>query len=77
MVRLQHKYLTLTARQPDEEAIFQVYQGLGLQIMRKRRIVAGLLAQAYEKREQAEVGLHLLSEALADVSETDGPLFGG
>jgi predicted ATPase len=65
------RYLTLTARQPDEEAIFQVYQGRLELVDNARAYWLAMLAQAYEKREQAEVGLHLLSEALADVSETD------
>ena len=64
------RYLTLTARQPDEEAISHVYQGLELADNMQTHWLA-MLAEAYEKREQAEVGLHLLSEALADVSETD------
>ena len=64
------RYLTLTARQPDEEAIFQVYQGLEL-ADNARAYWLAMLAQAYEKREQAEMGLRLLSEALIDVSETD------
>jgi predicted ATPase len=65
------RYLTLTARQPNEGVISQVYQGLKLAEKAMRTHWLAMLAEAYEKREQVEVGLRLLSEALVDVSETD------